>query len=112
MAAREVVKDTENFLRHGFKVFFNTLRQGSDGPYYLHVLDRFEHILSSESEEEDRSSCVIRCNSIAQKIQARFDSAVDNPRHFKKVQWFAKYWDESVGFAPDVVRLRGPGVDR
>jgi hypothetical protein len=33
---------------------------------------------------------------VASTIQKKFDESVDNPRHFEKVQWFARYWNESV----------------
>jgi len=28
-------------------------------------------------------------------IELRLDEAMDNPRHFEKVLWFARYWNDN-----------------
>jgi hypothetical protein len=29
-------------------------------------------------------------------LQNKFADSMDNPRHFEKVKWFAKYWNETI----------------
>ncbi len=45
-------------------------------------------------------------------IQKRLNEATDNPRHFEKVQWFARYWQKSVPYGvPMSTDIIGPGMD-
>jgi hypothetical protein len=49
--------------------------------------------------------------AIQQRIQQRFSESVDTPRYFEKVQWFANYWNLSLGEDIDVLKLvTGPGL--
>jgi len=58
------------------------------------------------------SAGLSRFAKMAEQIQRRFDESVDNPRHFEKVQWFARYWNGSINIAhPDLVLITGPGID-
>ena len=77
--------------------------QGDDGPYYLHVL-------------RDLSSLPVGnvdlFITIRNQIQRRFDEAVDNPRHFEKVQWFANYWNATMPDGiPGLEPIKGPGLN-
>jgi hypothetical protein len=45
-------------------------------------------------------------------IRQKFADAVDTPRHFEKVQWFASYWNDTIGFSPKgLTRIKGPGLE-
>jgi hypothetical protein len=94
--AQEIQQDEE---KYGERVIV----QGNDGPYHLHVL----RDLSSLPLGRVDTFITIR-----NQIQRRFDEAVDNPRHFEKVQWFANYWN---AFMPDGIPglepIKGPGLN-
>ena len=62
-------------------------------------------------QHEDRMNQIHRFNLMAEKIQEQFDASVDDPRVFKKVQWFAKYWNKTVWqFHGSIHKIRGPGL--
>ena len=47
---------------------------------------------------------------IAEKVQLRLVESFDNPRHFDKVLWFARYWNKAA--RPLGLQLvTGPGVE-
>jgi hypothetical protein len=69
------------------------IKQGSDGPFYLHILAGMEHKVDA-------------AQAAANMIQRRFDESVDNPRHFEKVKWFAEYWNEVVSSRGALSRLK------
>ena len=77
------------------------LRQSADGPMYLDVLQPLVALLRkaespfrslTESEKIDHQ----RYLQIRDKIQQRYGEAMDDPRHFEKVRWFARYWNEVI----------------
>jgi hypothetical protein len=46
-------------------------------------------------------------------IQKRLDEAAYEPRHFEKVQWFAKYWRTFVPYGVSGFEtLTGPGLNK
>jgi hypothetical protein len=120
MIERSVSSDIQAFFRlHSNKTtfamnevqFLECLRQADDGPYYLNVLREVWFALGAGSLLDDRSVALARYNRMAEKIQERFSESVDNPRHFEKVQWFAKYWNKETELTgKDLLRVRGPGV--
>lgn len=122
MIARDVATDIQGFSqRHGHQTtfqmdelqFFLCLIQGSDGPFYLHVLREIGFALSNEKDEAQRTSDISSYNRIAEQIQMRFQESADHPRHFEKVQWFAKYWNNTIADLKGAVNsVRGPGVER
>ena len=50
---------------------------------------------------------------ISIQLQRRFDEATDNPRHFEKVKWFARYWNDHVRqwHIDGLNHVKGPGLD-
>lgn len=64
-----------------------------DGPRYLDSLLLVRIRLRDGSDDNARLEVLNRFNSMAKRIQQRFDQSRDNPRHFEKVEWFAKYWN-------------------
>lgn len=79
----------------------DVLRQSADGPMYLDVLqpvvsllkkaDSGYYDLSPQEKIEHQKYLQIR-----NRIQERYGQAMDHPRHFKKVRWFARYWNEVI----------------
>lgn len=77
------------------------LRQSSDGPMYLDILEPVVSLLRkgdsavrllNDHEKVDHQ----RYRQIRDRIQQRYGEAMDSPRHFEKVRWFARYWNEVI----------------
>jgi hypothetical protein len=88
------------------------MRVASDGPRYLHVLHRMhkemnDAPLGADNEETDRFGPY---SWIKTMIMTRFEEALDNPRHFEKVQWFARYWNSTLPAHASSFRILGPGL--
>jgi hypothetical protein len=91
------------------------LRQSVDGPMYLHVLGPVAALLKNKNSpyakltDEEKENAA-RYENIKTILQERYASSMDNPRHFKKVRWFANYWNTEI---PDGYGLRigGAGLD-
>jgi hypothetical protein len=93
------------------------IRRADDGPYFLHVLHlitvAFEEIADA-TKERARQQRLERYRDIAKQLQRRFDESGDTPRHFEKVKWFAKYWNDCVSESEwtgkGFERVHGPGL--
>ena len=99
LVERAVVRDYKKYRKKFSHVFEKTLRQADDGPMYLHSLRFAEEMF--KTEERDFSELSL----LKKQIERRFTEAMDNPHHFEKVQWFAKYWNSSIP-DPDRFGLR------
>jgi len=105
MVTKDVMEDTSRFLEQGYEDFFDSLNQSDDGPYHLHILRLM--ILRKTNDTRD----TLAWNRTAKQIQRRYREAVDNPRDFEKVQWFAKYWNGTVSEAAcEIDEISGPGL--
>jgi hypothetical protein len=90
------------------------LRQSADGPMYLDVLDpvvslfkKSEHPFETLSLDEKTTHK--KFLGIRDRIQQRYEEAMDSPRHFEKVKWFAQYWNDVI---PKTLNLRIRDADR
>jgi hypothetical protein len=97
-------------------MFLHWIRQAEDGPMYLHVLWKphieLQKFLPHLTFHDDQSKSFQHYRDMASQIRRRFEEAVDNPRHFEKVQWFARYWNSILPKeATEPYRIRGPGVE-
>jgi hypothetical protein len=115
MVTRQVVEDARNSPDR--KILTQFLRQDEDGPFYLHVLRRMAHEIREElkkdpkldpSENEQLAYYVIA----GAKLRTRVWEAIDDPRIFEKVKWFACYWNGMLpaghsNFPP----IEGPGFN-
>jgi hypothetical protein len=79
------------------------LRQSVDGPMYLDILQPILNLLKKNDHPykgKDLTTAeaaeIRRLPKIRDKIQERYEEAMDTPRHFEKVRWFAQYWNESI----------------
>ena len=92
--------------------------QADDGPYYVHVLRKIAaevHRVQVENlnkRPEDQTQLTDYAH-MQDMIQERLDELSYDPRHFEKVQWFAKYWRSSTpsgvtGFKT----ITGPGMNK
>jgi hypothetical protein len=121
MVAREVVqyiRELDNSVTAN-----RLLRRSEDGPIFLHVLRAVE--LDMLPFDHGKQKGRVRFDDgrfrgkllpyidISEQIQRRFDEATDNPNHFRKVKWFANYWNKTIeewnidGFKYVI----GPGVE-
>jgi len=74
---------------------------------YVHILRLLELFRRGTP---DAIGVVEMYADFAKPLQARFDASVDEPRHFEKQQWFARYWNEVVErFDGRVPIITGPG---
>jgi hypothetical protein len=60
----------------------------------LELLRKKNHPYEKLSKEDERICA--HYVSIKEKLQQRYEEAMDTPRHFEKVRWFAKYWNEAI----------------
>jgi hypothetical protein len=122
MITREVVSDMNEYdngkimeLERPKHIF----RQADDGPVFLHVLQSIQEFIGASMRNEglDDSGAlpiVEYYASLGQHIQNRFNEAADNPKHFEKVQWFARYWNHEIADIAEsgFERIAGPGLDK
>jgi hypothetical protein len=105
IVAREVRDDIASFParrdRSASPVRAECLRQSSDGPMYLDVLQpivslfkKEDHAFEKLSRDEELTRRLY--SGIRDKIQQRYEESMDSPRHFEKVQWFARYWNKEI----------------
>jgi hypothetical protein len=114
MLTRAVAFDAKNTIQWGLK---SRIRQAEDGPFFIHVLNDFERRWMEEMKKNsmfkvENSDEMLFFVGIQDRIQKLYNESVDNPRHFEKLQWFARYWNSVVepknieGLGP----IRGPGL--
>lgn len=113
MITRDVVRDTNNFFLP--QTFGSLICRADDGPYFLHVLRRLGRDASDdwqpdELQPADQTEALEPYRLMSMRIQQRFEEATDNPSHFEKVQWFARYWNESLEGSTKVLPVTGPGL--
>jgi hypothetical protein len=90
--------------------------QSDDGPWYLDVLRRLRLRVDAvgrldsnvDASKSDELRPVVEMRN---QIQKCLNEAVDNPRHFEKVQWFAAYWNHSIPQLKGLQKVQGPGVN-
>jgi hypothetical protein len=111
MVPRELRADIKGYIDEGFKEFFGgQVRQSTDGPQYWHVLRRFDEIKTRPLDHPQRPARLATLIEIRDKIQSRLDEAVDNPKHFEKVHWFASYWNEVFFQVDGLEPIQGAGL--
>jgi hypothetical protein len=103
VVTQEVREDMISYIGQAKGIYpkMDILRQSSDGPMYLDILQPVVSLLRKgdspvrilSGSEQDTHHRYIR---IRDKIQERYGEAMDDPRHFEKVRWFARYWNEVI----------------
>jgi hypothetical protein len=91
----------------------SNFRPSEDGPMYLHVLSRMNYDLEVMADRPDIDPTTDqKYNDIRDKLYRRYLDAIDNPAHFEKAKWFARYWNETLPRKRyQEMRVRGPGLD-
>jgi hypothetical protein len=77
--------------------------RASDGPYFLHILRNHARRAKALAEKKPLAKAsddpqLIPLIQIGTAVQRRYDEASDNPEHFRKVNWFAHYWNEHIAY--------------
>jgi hypothetical protein len=111
MLTSDVVEDVRRQLGKNDVSF---IRQADDGPYFLHILRRLSLTVDAiRTQSKDVASAKLNLTyyeETAKLIQRRFNESFDTPRHFEKVQWFARYWNRTIGPEGYVERVHGAGL--
>ena len=122
MITREVMQDIDHFcdglLAHRRPVFEQHIEQADDGPHYVHVLKTVACKIAELQIENlnlppEKQHSLEEFAKMQALIQRRLNEATDNPRHFEKVQWFARYWQRCAPFGvPLSTPIIGPGMNK
>lgn len=107
----EIVKDVKRFQSENSMrpEYANCVRRSEDGPHFLHVLRYYERIKQFEGDE--RAKQLTTLVQIRDLIEQRLDEAVDSPAHYKKVRWFANYWNDVFYGVDGLKRIEAPGLE-
>lgn len=113
MVASAVAKDLNLDHRIGGvwqNEFRDRIQQAADGPLFLHFLREMEQrfvgrLVSRPNTKFGTASEFRPYRETRDLIQRRLKEAIDNPKHFEKIKWFASYWNECIpqqakGFSP------------
>ena len=117
MIAREVREDILRFSAKPGAINppkASWLRQSSDGPMYLDVLQPVVLLFKKNENPYETLSPTEKVTyrrylGIRERIQERYEESMDAPRHFEKVKWFAQYWNDAI---PQNLFLRIRDADR
>ena len=86
--------------------------QADDGPLYIHVLQGMQDEMNRSplGPDNDEGTAFGEYATIKRLIEERYKEAMDNPAHFEKVQWFARYWNKSLPANATSFRIMGVGL--
>ena len=96
-----VVREVREDILKAQPALMKLLKQAEDGPMFLDVL-RFVRDMGTKAKNptvrltEREQHLHSQFNTIGSRLQERFEQSMDNPRHFEKVRWFAKYWNDAI----------------
>lgn len=114
MLTTDVFRDIESYLEDeqwGLE-FSDSIIQADDGPRFFHILRTLTSVLNMSDVPTERMIQLEKANLLAARIQECFEASTDNPRHFEKVQWFAKYFNRSLQrHAWGIHLVDGPGLE-
>jgi hypothetical protein len=98
MITTPVVLDATRYKINGQVGVLNQwVSSSTDGPRFLNTIRGMYGARDANLTQEQRENIIAIYNRIARIIQERFNASFDNPRHFEKVQWFAKHWNRHAG---------------
>jgi hypothetical protein len=111
MVLSDVVIDTQQ-LDHLPTVFGSAFKQADDGPMFLHILRKMQADMKALplGPNNEEIHALADYHKMKDMIDKRYREAIDTPRHFEKVQWFAKYWNASLPGNATSFRVLGVGL--
>lgn len=81
-------------------LFGGEIRQADDGPIFLDVLyilgEANKKLLSGAELDVFEKRRLKYGREISERLQKNLVSAMHDPRHYEKVRWFVKYWNDCV----------------
>jgi hypothetical protein len=113
MVTYDVVTDLARYCgEQGLnELFLKYVRQADDGPWFINVLRYLQESREPGAFPDRLHRRFYYAGSMLRsQIQFLFDQASDNPKHFEKVQWFARYWNDIMP-AVGESRVTGAGLD-
>jgi hypothetical protein len=118
LVARQVARDVEEYTKIAplMPLFRGSLKQADDGPMYLNLFKELmpwiiKYKGAAPSSAPLTDAHLTRTRKMRAAIQQQFDASIDDPRIFEKLQWFAKYWNETVAIGiTGVESIHGPGT--
>lgn len=110
-----VVRDVRNDILEKMPAMMNIIKQSDDGPMFLDVLGPIADLgrrakSTNVKLDEYERGLHTRFLGIKNKLQSFYEQAMDTPRHFEKVRWFANYWNERVAPNTEYQRVLGAGL--
>ena len=101
---RSVAADSTVYGQHAthWKEHFDgRFIQASDGPFFLHILRNYAKKIEALARNNPTASArddaqLILLTQIGKAVHKRYDEASDNPDHFQKIDWFARYWNTHI----------------
>jgi hypothetical protein len=110
-----VVRDVRNDIVEKMPAMMNIIKQSDDGPMFLDVLAPIAELgrrakSTNVKLDEYELETHTRFLGIKNKLQSLYEQAMDTPRHFEKVRWFANYWNERVAPNTGYQRVLGVGL--
>lgn len=110
MLTSEIVEDVQN-AKERKEDFKNWIVNSEDGPRFLNIFNT-ARLAIAELDKDSRQNQIDFCNDLASQIDRRLKESFDQPSHFEKVRWFAKFWNKSFDrCGGELKRIRGAGVD-
>jgi hypothetical protein len=82
------------------------IARSDDGPYFVDILSDVER-----TGGDDPGETIDKYEAMALQAQMRLEESVDNPSHFEKARWFARYWNKTARRL-NLYVITGPGVDQ
>jgi hypothetical protein len=107
----------DDILRADPQLIRTILKQADDGPMYIDVLRTVRAVGKAAKNptvklDPWQQDLHTKFQSIGGILQNKFADSMDNPRHFEKVQWFARYWNETIDNARlEYRKVLGAGLD-
>ena len=112
-----VVREVRDDILKEAPSIMNLLRQSEDGPMFLDVLAPIMELgrkarSTNFKLNEEEAAMYGRFQRIKNRLQELYEEAMDTPRHFEKVRWFANYWNERVVPKTEYQSVLGAGLER
>jgi hypothetical protein len=119
MVTRDVWLDFERYSKEEGEngSLANWLKQSDDGPWFVHTLRTTEAVISKVLLDNigrlpGYAEALRPYAAIQERLQTKFDEAIDDPRHFEKLQWFADYWNRTIPYGLFGKKIVGPGLNQ
>lgn len=107
MISRSVVQKIAGAVRE--EELRTYIAQAADGPYNVNVLQG----ISRDASIERQAVLLPHLEAAALQIDKRLNEATDNPNHFEKVQWFARFWNSNLPeWTAGTCTVKGPGLEK